>query len=210
MEESLIEDIGKKMYSLFFNRNFGLATKSEIEGALFNIYMNDKKNKGEDYSDRYLSRELGISEARVKNLKRTSYARYEDEINFPKLLISLSDRELDLMFFNISSIDQKVFCKITVTEIVYYDELCAQLTNNKIQFDKKIGSNYVELSMFDAINFFDKSSIHEENEQLLELIAQMKTIDFKNAGADVIKGIVKDTKFANTIMAFWKLAKNSK
>ena len=39
MEESLIEDIGKKMYSLFFNRNFGLATKSEIEGALFNIYI---------------------------------------------------------------------------------------------------------------------------------------------------------------------------
>ena len=84
MEDSKpYESIGRTLYPLFFNRNFGLTTKSEIESLLFNIYLKEKKSNGEDFSDRFLSRELGISEAKVKNLKRTCFARYEDEINFP-------------------------------------------------------------------------------------------------------------------------------
>jgi len=35
----------------------------------------------------------------------------------------------------------------------------------------------------------------------------MKTIYYKNAGPDVVRGIVKDTKFADFIMACWNLVK---
>lgn len=37
------ESIGRTLYPLFFNRNFGLTTKSEIENLLFNIYLKEKK-----------------------------------------------------------------------------------------------------------------------------------------------------------------------
>ncbi|HBT4550276.1 TPA: PcfX family protein, partial [Enterococcus faecium] len=89
-KDNLFKEIGEKMYPLFFNRNFGLATKSEIESMLFYSYLKHKINSNSDYSDRTLSRELGISEVKVRNLKRTCYARYEDAIDFPKLLTSLS------------------------------------------------------------------------------------------------------------------------
>lgn len=205
----LVRNIGEKMYPLFFNRNFGLATKGEIESILFNVYMNNKVKNGEDYSDRHLSRELGISEARVRNLKRTCYARYEDEINFPELLISLAKKDSDLMFFNISNSEQGVMCQITVTEIVYFDELCAQLTNSKIHFEKKTGSNYVELSMVDAIAFFDQDTVHNESEELYELVSEMRKMDFDDAKAEVIQGIIADSKFSNTIMAIGKLIKRN-
>lgn len=208
MNDNLIENIGKEIYSLYFKRNFGLASKSEVESILFNLYINDKKNKDEDYSDRCLSRELGISQARVKSLKRTCYARYEEEINFPELLKSLSNSESSLMFFSTSTTDTKMNCKITVREVVYLDELCVQLTNCNIHFDKKAG-NYIELSMLDTINFFTygNSPIHEDTKELNKLIDELKTIDFNNDKSQVIKSITKGSKFVSTIEAILKLNK---
>lgn len=68
-------------------------------------------------------------------------------------------------------------------------------------------SKQVELSIFNAINFFDQSYIHEEKEQLSELIVQIKIIDFKNAGSDLVGCIVTVIKFSNTIIKFIKLSK---
>lgn len=96
-KDNLFKEIGEKCIR-FFNRNFGLATKSEIESMLFYSYLKHKINSNSDYSDRTLSRELGISEVKVRNLKRTCYARYEDAIDFPKLLTSLSKEGSNLMF----------------------------------------------------------------------------------------------------------------
>lgn len=122
---------------------------------LFYSYLKYKVCGEDDYSDRTLSRELGISEIKVRNLKRTCYARYEDAIDFPKLLISLTQKDLNLMFFKIYNDSNDILCRISVSEVVYYDELRTQLNNSGIHFKKDQGSNYVELSMAIEVNFLD-------------------------------------------------------
>lgn len=167
--EYLEKSIGLN-FPRFFNRNFGTATKSEIESLIFNLYVRDKKQRNKDYSDRSLSRELGISETKVRNLKRTSYARYEEEIDFHKLLTDLSDKNSDIMFFEVFSNGQEVLCRIVVKEIVYYEELRAQLTNGNITLHKAPGSNYFELSLANAISFFDQNPIEKGDKDLSDLI----------------------------------------
>lgn len=185
--DELYKEIGEKIYPLFFSRNFGLATKSEIESMLFSIYLKHKK-EGER-SDRILSRELGISETKVKNLKRTCYARYDDEIKFPDLLISLSKRESNLMYFKIyKNNNSDLLCRITVSEIVYLDELRTQLNNSGIQFIKSPGTNYLELPMKEAISFFNQENLTDKNEDLVNLVNDMKKIDFdKNFKTQVVE-----------------------
>lgn len=208
-KDNLFKEIGEKMYPLFFNRNFGLATKSEIESMLFYSYLKHKINSNGDYSDRTLSRELGISEVKVRNLKRTCYARYEDAIDFPKLLTSLSKEGSNLMFFKIYTDNNDVLCRISISEVVYYDELRTQLNNSGILFKKNPGSNYVELSMADAIIFFDQDPISKESLDLKSLIDKMKQLNFEtNTKMDIDK-ILEGTKagrMKNVVEAIMKLS----
>lgn len=124
------------------------------------------------------------------------------------MLTTLSEENSDLMFLNTVNKTDEMKCQITITEVVYYDELRVQLTNNKIQFDKNIGSNYVELLMADAIRFLDQNPIQNENNDLENLISELKEADFKQSKKDVIEGMVKDSPFSNTILAVLKLTKN--
>ncbi|MEB7921975.1 PcfX family protein [Enterococcus faecalis] len=193
-KDNLYKEIGEKMYPLFFKRNFGLATKSEIESMLFYSYLKYKEHGDDDYSDRTLSRELGISEIKVRNLKRTCYARYEDAIDFPQLLISLAKKDSNLMFFKIYNGNNDVLCRISVSEVVYYDELRTQLSNRGIHFKKDPGSNYVELLMADAIIFFNQDSISIGSSELTSLIDEMKSLDFKTSTKNDLNKILEGTK----------------
>lgn len=210
MEElkDLEKSIGANLSPLFFNRNFGTATKSEIESLIFNLYVRDKKLKNKDYSDRQLSRKLGISETKVRNLKRTSYARYEDEIDFHTLLIDLSDKNSDIMFFEVYPSDQEVLCRVIVKEVVYYEELRAQLTNSNITFHKSPGSNYFELSLASAISFFNQNPIDNESENLSALIEEMKKAGFNADATNLINSFTEDVPYGKTIKAFFNLVKN--
>jgi hypothetical protein len=206
--KDLEKAIGSKLSPLFFKRNFGTATKSEIESLIFNLYVQDKKQKGDDYSDRQLSRELGISEAKVRNLKRTSYARYEEEIDFKKLLFDLVDKNSDIMFFEVFPNGQEVLCRIIVKEVVYYEELRAQLTKSNITLHKTPGSNYFELSLASAISFFDQNPIEEENEELSCLIDKMKNAHFRTDVSTIISNFSDDVPFGKTLKAIGCLITN--
>lgn len=205
--KDLEKSIGSKLYPLFFKRNFGTATKSEIESLIFNLYVQDKKQNNEDYSDRQLSRELGISETKVRNLKRTSYARYEEEIDFHQLLLELSDKNSDIMYFEVFPNGQEVLCRIIVKDVVYYDELRAQLTDSNIILHKAPGSNYFELSLASAISFFDQNSIEKEDEDLSNLIDEMKSDSFSADAANVINEFSKQVPFGETLKAIYNLVK---
>ena len=205
--DDLERSIGSKLSPLFFERNFGTATKSEIESLIFNLYVQDKKQKNEDYSDRQLSRELGISETKVRNLKRTCYARYDDEIDFHKLLFDLSDKDSEIMYFEVFPNGQETSCRIIVREVVYYEELRAQLTNSNIILHKTPGSNYLELSLASAISFFDQSTVEKEGKDLLALIDQMKTDGFRADAATGIDTLVSNLPYGDTLKAFCKLVR---
>ena len=58
---------------LYYDKNFGTASKSEIDVLMFSIYINRILEQSESemntYSDYILSKYLGITQSKVKNLK---------------------------------------------------------------------------------------------------------------------------------------------
>ena len=67
------DDLFNEVKKLFYSKNFGLKTKSDIELAMFKIYFEAAKNLADEnenmLSDYKIGRGLGISPAKVRNLK---------------------------------------------------------------------------------------------------------------------------------------------
>ncbi len=58
-----------KIAKNYFNKNFGTMTKSDFELLLFSEYIECKLEHKEDFSDYILSKELGITQSRIRSLK---------------------------------------------------------------------------------------------------------------------------------------------
>lgn len=60
----------------FYNRNFGTMSKADLETLLFDIYIEHLLNHGECFDDHTMSKTLGISQSRVRNLKIKKELKY--------------------------------------------------------------------------------------------------------------------------------------
>lgn len=70
--------------SLFLNKNFGTAQKSEIELIVFHHYLKHCKNLNKSVSDLNLGKKLGITPARVRNMKLKDYLHQDDKSDWWK------------------------------------------------------------------------------------------------------------------------------
>lgn len=89
-----------KIADLFYNRNFGSASKAEIELLMFSILMDGMihKHSGDNNvmdmnacSDFNMAKMLGIPKTTVKNLKLKKQARYPVEFDWRESLKSVVD-----------------------------------------------------------------------------------------------------------------------
>ena len=85
---------------LFFDRNFGTASKSEIELLMFHFYMDAliKKHKAHDgvldymaSSDYNMGNQLGLPQSTVRNLKVKKQARYPESFDWMNSLASIQE-----------------------------------------------------------------------------------------------------------------------
>lgn len=86
----------EKIAEQFYAGNFGKMSKADFETLLFSIYIeqilvNGDKNFSR-YSDYTLSKELGISQSRVSNLKVKKQLQYPREYKWQESLASISGR----------------------------------------------------------------------------------------------------------------------
>ena len=58
-----------KIQERYFNKKFGMLTKSDIETLLFSEYIEHYINSGLPFDDYTLSKELGITQTRIRSLK---------------------------------------------------------------------------------------------------------------------------------------------
>lgn len=80
----------RKLAALFYNKNYGQASKSEIELLMFHFYMKNLRKKASangvtnysKYSDYTISKEIGITQQRVRNLKIKEQLIYPREFNW--------------------------------------------------------------------------------------------------------------------------------
>lgn len=112
-KQKLLEEIS----DMFFNKNFGTKSKSEIELMLFKLYLESAQDIAEDdnnaVSDYKLGRELGISPTRVRNLRTKvdfQLKDYEWKKELEKVLINQQ---------NISKKDDKIQITIRSRSLFY-------------------------------------------------------------------------------------------
>lgn len=76
--------------NMFFDKNYGLATKSEIELFLFHHFIESHRQENKHISDQCLSKQLGSTQQRVRNLRIKENLQFPLEINinteFEKLI----------------------------------------------------------------------------------------------------------------------------
>lgn len=69
----------EELTNLYFNRNFGSTSKVDLDTLMFSAYIEHRLNAGEPYDDYTLSKELGITQNRVRSLKERKELKYPRE-----------------------------------------------------------------------------------------------------------------------------------
>lgn len=75
-DDSEKEKLFKKISFAYFERNFGSMSKSDLETLLFSEYIEHHIRHRLPYDDYTLSKELGITQARIRTLKERKELKY--------------------------------------------------------------------------------------------------------------------------------------
>ena len=143
----------------YFNRNFGSLPKSNLDVLMFSIYLEHCAQCGEPTDDYALSKDLGISQARIRTLKQnealqvtstradnwktefanyTKFARYDNVKQLVKLTIPEVVVLNELRHFIVENglydeyqLNPRLFqCRVDV-----FAEICSLLEDESIVFD---------------------------------------------------------------------------
>ena len=73
------KDLVNEIEKLYFNKNFGSTSKVDFETMLFSKYLEHRVNAKLSYDDFSLSKELGITQSRIRALKERVSVKYGKE-----------------------------------------------------------------------------------------------------------------------------------
>ena len=74
-KEMLIQELSK----LYYQKNFGSVSKVDLDTLMFSAYIEHCLNAGKPYDDYTLSKELGITQNRIRSLKERKELKYPRE-----------------------------------------------------------------------------------------------------------------------------------
>lgn len=214
----LFDQISEK----YFDKNFGTMTKSEFELLLFNMlleYLRD--NKPNELSDYRISKILGISQTRVRNLKQRAelvyprdesgdawkkdfknhipYARYDEKtglvkVNIPDVTVITELRNFmeENKWYDEYQLNPKLFqCPVEI-----FLELCQKMD------DKEIRLNETQIKNIDKIK--KKSNL---DDKAIDLIKQGKVKEgvqklAKTTAKEGLGELLNVIPFGNTAKVF--------
>lgn len=173
--ESISESINKgeafdEIAKLFYYRNFSTVSKSEIDLIMFHFYMKALLTKYADEngvldydtcSDYEISKQLGITQERVRNLKIKSQARYPEPFDWKKSFQSLEDK--------IRYDEQKKRIIIPISDPNLYIEIKNYIEENGGYVEVQRSGNYLQIRpeyylflLFDSSDEQDRKKILKE------------------------------------------------
>lgn len=194
-----------ELCDMYFDRNYGLATKSEIELFLFHHFMESLRDSGENISDYNLSKQLGITQQRVRNLRIRENLLYPKEIDINKefekiikranydpitetITIDVEDPNLQIELQNILQTEQNAYvetklnARLLVIKPKFLFNLLATTSNNEKEIvnelKREMASSVKAINKLEGKGFWKKftESVSNTNE-LIELIGTIsKTV----------------------------------
>lgn len=134
-----------KIADMFYNRNFGAASKAETELLMFSIlmdgmiqkYSRDNVMDMNACSDYTIAKMLGVKQSSVKNLKLKKQARYPVEFDWRKSLESIKDT----IRYDISK--NRVI--IPVADPNLYEEIRNFIQEKGGYIEIQLGANYIQI-----------------------------------------------------------------
>ena len=135
-----------KIADMFYNRNFGAASKTEIELLMFSIFMDGMIHKHSNHdnvmdmnacSDYSIAKMLGIKQSAVKNLKLKKQARYPVEFDWRKSLESIKEH------IRYDSRKQRII--IPAPDPNLYEEIRNFIQENGGYIDIQLGTNIIQI-----------------------------------------------------------------
>lgn len=195
----------------FYNKNFGQKSKSDLDLLMFDIYLKNLINQNKDKrgiiefnkcSDYLISRELGITQQRVRNLKIKDNLVYPDKdldwekewkvaltslienarIDNKKITLNIPDPNLYLQIQNFiekngAYIEKQLNSKILQMRIEYFIELMIALEpeKKKQEIIKKLKKQFKDRNKDEKI--FDEKqigkSLIETTEDIADILANI-------------------------------------
>ncbi len=117
-----------KIAEQYFDKNFGILPKAEMDLLMFAVYIEHRMKCGMDCSDYAISKELGITQNRVRTLKERKELKYpRQNFDWKKGLVeSLKNAAYDKTTHSVKMIIQDVNVQIEFRNFVemngWYDE----------------------------------------------------------------------------------------
>lgn len=198
-----------KIAELFYDKNFSSATKSEVELLMFSIYMDAsikkcKRTDGTiDYnacSDYEMGKELGIPQEKVRSLKIKKQARYPENFDWKKAVLSIKE--------NIRYDEGKGKIIIPLRDPNLYNEVRNYIENHGGYIEIQRSGNIIQIRpeyffmlMYEDLGEKEKKSCRKELENQLQRHNKANEIKEAKTTLDVVRQVGKLGKISLGIFA---------
>lgn len=204
----LFDEIAKQYY----NRNFGTMMKADIDVMIFSAYMNHKIANKLPYDDYTLSKELGLTESKVRSLKERKHLKYPDEdynwkkdfvaliptakYNKNKELVQMCIEDVNLMkevrhyFIEKHYFDEhQLNSKLLQCNIDFFVDICTKLDSEEVTLSEANKKHLKELSRQENKDTIDKIISGDIKGGIVDLL--------KSAPGFLLGEILKSIPFGN-------------
>lgn len=191
------EEAFNEIARLFYYQNFSTASKSEIDLLMFHFYMKalvaqySDENGVLDYdtcSDYEISKQLGITQERVRNLKIKAQARYPEPFDWKKSFQSLEGK--------IRYDEQKKRIVIPISDPNLYIEIKNYIEENGGYVEVQRSGNYLQIRPEYYIFLLYDSSDEQDKKKILNEV--VKKLNKKNPSPPI--SVESKAEMANHIL----------
>lgn len=198
-----------KIAELFYSKNFSASSKSEIELLMFSIYMDEmigyckNPNGTIDYSicsDYEMSKQLGITQERIRSLKVKKQARYPVAFRWQDSLLSIKD--------SIRYDDNINKIIIPTRDPNLYNEIRNYIEDHGGYIEIKRSGNYIQIRpehyfmlVYEELSETDQKKCRKELEKELRKYNKENEIPEGKSARDVMKIVVNIAKFGLNVFS---------
>lgn len=174
----------------YFERNFGTMSKADFETLLFHIYIEHLLDSNEPFDDYTMSKALGISQSKIRNLK------VRKELQYPRKGFNWQDAFVQCIS-QATYDDTSRTVKVIITDINVMTELRYYIECNgwfdEYHLNPKLFQCRLDFFLKLCSNLGEHISLDEATEKKIqELIKQDNSQKENNAIQKILDGAVED------------------
>lgn len=187
-----------ELINKYYNKNFGSLNKSEVDTLMFHFFMKhlidsqkDPEKNTIDYSiisDYRISKQLGITQQQVRNLKNKSHLIYPIDFDWKKSLANLID--------NAKYDSDKKYVYLNIPDPALFNDIQNYVEENGGYLDIKLNRKVLAV----RVEFFLQIAIELESENNKNLVIEHLKKQFKEQSKE--NAVFDDKHIGQTLIKY--------